>query len=71
VFDSPSSDAPPRPFPACIRCGDAPAVDELDYCGHCHWVVSVEIEEGLSLLAGYLSKWRRYVDWCDEHGLVA
>jgi len=25
-------------FEDCIRCSEAPAVDELGYCGHCHWL---------------------------------
>ena len=34
----------------CIRCGDALAVDELGYCGHCHWAVRAEIEDGFHQL---------------------
>ena len=38
----------------CIRCNDAPAVNELGYCGHCHWAVRAEVEEGLYQLREYL-----------------
>jgi hypothetical protein len=69
-YNIPSNDLTP-PFADCIRCAEAPGVDDLGYCGHCHWAARAEVEAGLSLLADYLLKWRRYVDWCDEHGLAA
>jgi len=52
----------------CIRCGNAPAVDELGYCGHCHWAVRAEVEEGFSQLREYLRGWARFTDWCNAHG---
>jgi hypothetical protein len=55
----------------CIRCGEAPAVDLSGYCGHCHWAIRAEVEEGMADLRTYLSAWRRYADWCDERGLEA
>ena len=58
-------------YEECIRCGEAPAVDELGYCGHCHWAIRAEVEEGMADLRTYLSAWRRYADWCDERGLEA
>ena len=56
-------------FEDCIRCCEAPAVDELGYCGHCHWAVRAEIEQGFYHLREYLSSWARFTDWCDAHGL--
>jgi hypothetical protein len=44
----------------CIRCREAPGVDEHGYCGHCHWVVSAEVEEGLDALREYLRAWARF-----------
>jgi hypothetical protein len=38
----------------CIRCNEVPAVDELGYCGHCHWAVRAEIEEGFCQIREYL-----------------
>ena len=55
----------------CIRCTEAPAVDELGYCGHCHWAVRAEIEEGFYQLREYLRPWARFADWCDDHGFAA
>jgi hypothetical protein len=47
----------------CIRCGEAPGIDEQGYCGHCHWAVKVEIREGLHQLHNYLAAWARFSDW--------
>jgi hypothetical protein len=55
----------------CIRCEEMPAVDELGYCGHCHWAARAEIEEGLYLLRDYLRNWARFDAWCREHGAAA
>jgi hypothetical protein len=52
----------------CIRCGEAPPVDELGYCGHCHWAARAEIEEGFSELRDYLRPWALFMDWCAERG---
>lgn len=52
----------------CIRCADAPAVDEFGYCGHCHWAVKAECEEGFYRLREYLRGWARFDDWL--HGGV-
>ena len=54
----------------CIRCADAPAVDDQGYCGHCHWAVRAEIEEGMHQLRDYLGSWARFTAWCDAHGLA-
>jgi hypothetical protein len=54
----------------CIRCEESPAVDEDGYCGHCHWVVRTEIEEGFYQLREYLLKWARFEAWCSEHPTV-
>jgi hypothetical protein len=58
-------------FEECIRCGESPAVDELGYCGHCHWAVRAEVEEGFYRLREYLRAWARYTDWCSAHGVIA
>jgi hypothetical protein len=55
-------------FDDCIRCHEAPAVDELGYCGHCHWAVRAEIEEGFYELREYLRSWARFSDWCQARG---
>jgi hypothetical protein len=49
--------------PECIRCEGASAIDPLGYCGHCHWAVRAEIEDGLQRLCEYLTKWARFDDW--------
>jgi len=48
----------------CIRCGEAPGVDEQGYCARCHWAVRLEIHEGLRDLRVYLEAWARFADWC-------
>jgi len=53
---------------ACIRCGGAPAIDENGYCGHCHWAVRAEVEEGFKDIRAYLRNWRAFANWCAEHG---
>jgi len=40
----------------CIRCGESPAIDERGCCGHCHWRIGVEIEQGLEQLYAYLQR---------------
>lgn len=54
----------------CIRCDEAPAVTEDGYCGHCHWAVRTEVDQGLYELGGYLTGWARFADYCDQHGLA-
>ena len=39
-------------------------MDELGYCGHCHWAVRAEVEEGFYQLREYLCAWARFSDWC-------
>lgn len=56
---------------ACIRCGEADAIGEDGYCGHCHWAARTEFEEGFVKLRGYLENWQRFADWCAAHGRVA
>jgi hypothetical protein len=58
-------------FEECIRCCEAPAVDDLGYCGHCHWAVRAEIEEGFYQLREYLRSWARFSDWCQARGHAA
>ena len=55
----------------CIRCCEAPAVDELGYCGHCHWAVCAEIEEGFYQICEYLGSWARFSDWCESRGFAS
>jgi hypothetical protein len=55
----------------CIRCAEAPAVDELGYCGHCHWVVLAEVDEGFRQIRDYLSSWALFSQWCESHGPAA
>lgn len=54
----------------CIRCSELPAVDDLGYCGHCHWAVIAELEEGFRQIHDYLSSWARFSDWCESRGLA-
>lgn len=51
----------------CIRCDEAPAVDENGYCGHCHWAVRAEIEEGLHQLHERLRKEVGFQEWLARH----
>jgi hypothetical protein len=57
-------------FDDCIRCSTAPAVDEFGYCGHCHWAVRAEVEEGFHQMREYLRSWARFEDWCESRGLA-
>lgn len=47
----------------CIRCHDAPSVDGRGYCGHCHWAVLAEVEDGMTRLRAYLSRWAAFREW--------
>jgi len=47
----------------CIRCREAPPVDRLGYCGHCHWASLAEVEEGVARLTDYLGRWADFRDW--------
>lgn len=58
-------------YEECIRCNSARAVTDLGYCGHCHWAVRAEVEEGLWQLRQYLRAWVLYEDWCASHGRPA
>jgi hypothetical protein len=51
----------------CIRCDEAPIVDENGYCGHCHWAVRAEVEEGLYRLRERLRKEVRFQQWLARH----
>jgi hypothetical protein len=55
----------------CIRCDEAPAVDENGYCGHCHWTVRAEVEEGLYLLRERLRKEVCFQEWLAKHRKAA
>lgn len=47
----------------CIRCGEAPRADEELYCGHCYWLVRIEIGAGIAELVAYLERWAAFRDW--------
>lgn len=51
----------------CVRCGEAPGVDADGYCGHCHWVVRAEIEEGFHQLRERLRKEVGFQEWLARH----
>lgn len=51
----------------CIRCDEAPAVDESGLCGHCFWAVRSEAEEGMFQLRAYLARWLEFRDWEARH----
>jgi hypothetical protein len=55
---------------ACIRCEERPAIDELGYCGRCHWISLLEASQGFEDLAVYLAKWAAFAVWCERHGRV-
>jgi hypothetical protein len=57
-----------RMLEICIRCTEAPAVDENGYCGHCHWISRLEVEVGIDQLGEYLRNWARFDLWCRERG---
>ncbi|HWX09198.1 MAG TPA: hypothetical protein VNY33_04400 [Gaiellaceae bacterium] len=46
-------------------------MDELGYCGHCHWAVRAEIEEGFCQIREYLRSWAQFSDWCESHPAAA
>jgi hypothetical protein len=58
------------PVEDCIRCGEAPGVDEEGYCRDCHWAVKVEVQKGFDRLCEYLAGWARFADWCAGRGAV-
>ncbi len=55
----------------CIRCGEAFALDENGYCGHCHWAVRIEIDEGLCQLRERLRKEVSFQEWLARHSEAA
>jgi hypothetical protein len=63
-----SEEQPVWPMPECIRCGEAPRVDEYGYCGHCYWAVRGELEAGLCELREYLGAWALFGEWCARRG---
>jgi hypothetical protein len=53
----------------CVGCDDgAPAVDDLGYCGHCHWSKKTELSEGLHFLQELLENHSRFYEWCSNNG---
>jgi len=67
---SASRGVPTDMWEECIRCNEAPAVDEQGYCGHCHWAVRAEVEEGFYALREYLRAWARFDEWCEARGIA-
>ena len=65
---TPSDEQPVWPVGECIRCGEAPRIDELGYCGHCHWAVLAEVEGGYRALRDYLRAWALFGEWCAQRG---
>ena len=51
----------------CIGCGEQPAVDLAGLCGHCHWAIRAEVEEGMGEIGQYLGGWARFREW-EAHG---
>ena len=51
----------------CIRCGEAAASDDFGYCGHCHWIIRSEVEEGLFQLRVRLRNEARFQEWLADH----
>jgi hypothetical protein len=52
----------------CIRCDEQPAVDLAGYCGHCHWAIRSEVEEGMAEMRQYLAGWARFREWEAQDG---
>ncbi|MFL5960712.1 MAG: hypothetical protein ACJ75G_10650 [Gaiellaceae bacterium] len=46
-------------------------MDDQGYCGHCHWAVRAEVEEGFYALREYLRAWARFDEWCESRGIAA
>jgi hypothetical protein len=65
---TPSNERPGWPAADCLGCGEATHVDELGYCGRCHWAVRAEVEAGLRALSEYLRAWALFMDWCARRG---
>jgi hypothetical protein len=51
----------------CIRCGEAPGIDDQGYCCSCHWAVKVEVEVGIRRFRDYLDAWALFAEWCADH----
>jgi hypothetical protein len=66
--DMPAGERSADPATGCIRCGEAPRLDELGYCAHCFWAVRAEIHDGLGALHEYLSSWALFGEWCAQRG---
>lgn len=49
-----------------LDCED-PAVDELGFCGHHHWMYRAEITEGMAWIRRYLNNWARFGEWAATH----
>jgi hypothetical protein len=70
LFSSPNASRHDDPE-ICIRCGEAFGLDENGYCGHCHWAVRTEIEEGLYQLSERLRKEVSFQEWLARHSEAA
>ena len=52
----------------CCRCGEHPARSvEEPFCPICVISIKVEVARGMTQLAGYLSAWAAFGDWCTSH----
>jgi hypothetical protein len=51
----------------CIRCAAAKGLDDLGYCGHCHWAARAELAKGFDALCQYLARWARFAEWCAQN----
>ena len=62
-----------EPFvcPRCHKTSHHPKDAQHGYCGHCHWAVRAEVEEGLYAFREYLRAWARFDEWCVSHGAKA
>lgn len=57
----------------CIRCSyledvtPPMAADNLGYCGHCHWAVKAEVQEGFYDIEEFLLRHAEFMKWCLEN----
>src|SRR2546421_172859 len=46
-----------------LLCDGSPGVEDAGFCGHCHWALRAEIEEGWFRMRNSLRKWANFRDW--------
>jgi hypothetical protein len=54
--------------PVCLRCAESPATTPDGMCGHCHWAIKAEVENGIVQIAEYVSKQDEFARWLRENG---